>query len=171
MQKKKKSFRMGHFLEHTKVGTWPIISLTILRMAIGWHFLFEGLLKVINPNWTAAIFLSNATGPFAGLFQGIVRNQSLLGISDFFNKWGLTAVGLSLMIGLFSRWACIGGMLLLGLYYLASPPFIGLGNAALSEGNYLIVNKNLIEFLALWVLFLFNDSKAFGIDRFFNRTP
>ena len=155
----------------TKLGTRHIIALSILRMAIGWHFLFEGLLKVINPDWSAAIYLSNATGPFAGLFQGIARNSALLGMTDFLNEWGLVALGLSLMIGLFSRWACVGGMLLLGLYYLANPPFIGLGNTALSEGNYLIVNKNLIEFLSLWVLFLFNDSKAYGIDRFFRRTP
>lgn len=162
---------MEDFLRSTKLGTRHIIALSILRMAIGWHFLFEGLLKVINPDWSAAIYLSNATGPFSGLFQGIARNSALLGMTDFLNEWGLVVLGLSLMIGLFSRWACLGGMLLLGLYYLANPPFIGLGNTVLSEGNYLIVNKNLIEFLALWVLFLFNDSKVYGIDRFIQGTP
>jgi len=160
---------MEDFLRNTKPDTWHIISLTILRMAIGWHFLYEGLIKIINPDWSAAIYLSNSIGPFSGIFQWIARNPVLLGIADFLNEWGLVAVGLGLMIGLFSRWACMGGMLLLGLYYLASPPFIGLGNAALSEGNYLIVNKNLIEFLALWVVFMFNDSRVFGIDRFFRR--
>ena len=35
------------------------------------------------------------------------------------------------------------------------------------DGNYLIVNKNLIEFFALWVLFQSRNSKVFGLDRFF----
>jgi len=84
-------------------------------------------------------------------------------------RLGLVAVGLGLMLGLFSRWACLGGMLLLGMYYLASPPFIGLENSALTEGNYLIVNKNLIELFALWVLFLFRDSRYYGMDRLLKR--
>jgi thiosulfate dehydrogenase [quinone] large subunit len=154
-----------------KAGTWnwKIISLTVLRVAIGWHFLFEGLLKVTNPEWSAAYFLNTSVGPFASIFNSIAANPTLLGIADFMNEWGLVAVGLSLIIGLLSRWACIGGMLLLALYYLANPPFIGLGNAAMTEGNYLIVNKNLIEFFALWVLYIFNDSSVYGLDRLFVR--
>lgn len=156
---------------HHKInmGKTQILSLSILRIAIGWHFLYEGFLKVSNPDWSAAIFLSNATGPMAGMFQGIAGNPSLLGFVDFLNEWGLVAVGLGLMLGLFSRWACLGGMLLLGMYYLASPPFIGLENSALTEGNYLIVNKNLIELFALWVLFLFRDSRYYGMDRLLKR--
>ena len=53
-----------------------------------------------------------------------------------------------------------------GLYYFANPPFIGLASSSLTEGSYLIVNKNLIELLALWVLFHIPGSRFFGIDRF-----
>jgi hypothetical protein len=42
------------------------IILTILRVAIGWHFLYEGLTKLFNPAWTAAGYLESATGPLAG---------------------------------------------------------------------------------------------------------
>lgn len=167
MQKMKKSYSMKDLLKNTNQGSWHIIPLTVLRIAIGWHFLFEGLLKVTNPEWSAAYFLNNATGPFASLFQTIARNAVLLDITDFLNGWGLVAIGLGLMIGLYSRWACLGGILLLALYYLANPPFIGLGDGSVSEGNYLIVNKNLIELFALWVLFKSKDSKIFGLDRFF----
>ena len=167
MQKTKKSYKMEYLQKNKGLVNWQIISLTVLRIAIGWHFLFEGLLKITNPDWSAAYFLGNAEGPFASLFKGIAMNPTLLGIADFLNEWGLVAVGLGLMLGLLSRWACVGGMLLLALYYIANPPFIGLGNAAMTEGNYLIVNKNLIELFALWVLFLFNDSSVFGLDRLF----
>ena len=146
---------------------WPLISLSVLRIAIGWHFLYEGLLKVANPDWSAADFLTNSIGPFASVFKSIALNPTLLGLADFLNQWGLVVVGIGLMLGLFSRWACLGGMFLLGLYYFANPPFIGLADTSFMEGNYLIVNKNLIEFFALWALFLSQTSKVYGIDRFF----
>jgi thiosulfate dehydrogenase [quinone] large subunit len=166
MQKMKKLFKMEDTRKKINLIQWKLISLAVLRIAIGWHFLFEGLLKITNPDWSAAYFLNSAVGPFASLFKGIAQNPMSLGLTDFLNEWGLVAIGISLMSGLFSRWACLGGMLLLGLYYLANPPFIGLGNGSMAEGNYLIVNKNLVEFFALWVLFLFSDSKVFGMDRF-----
>jgi thiosulfate dehydrogenase [quinone] large subunit len=103
------------------------------------------------------------------LFKSIALNPTMLGLADFLNQWILVFIGISLMLGLFSRWACLGGMLLLGLYYFANPPFIGLGDASMTEGNYLIVNKNLIELIALWVLFQFPSSIVFGIDRFFGK--
>jgi thiosulfate dehydrogenase [quinone] large subunit len=167
MQNMKKLSKMRNIQNNSGQGNWQIISLAVLRISIGWHFLFEGLLKVTNPDWSAAYFLNNAVGPFAPLFKGMAANSVLLGITDLLNEWGLILIGLSLMIGLLSRWACVGGMLLLGLYYLANPPFIGLGDGLMTEGNYLIVNKNLIELFALWVLFKFDDSKVFGMDRFF----
>ncbi len=166
MQKMKKSFDMSDLKNNTGRLNWQIISLTVLRIVIGWHFLFEGLLKITNPDWSAAYFLNNAVGPFASLFQGIAVSPALLNIADFLNEWGLVAIGISLLAGLLSRWACIGGMLLLALYYFANPPFIGLENSTMTEGNYLIVNKNLIELVALWVLYQFHDSRVFGIDRF-----
>ena len=158
-------------IEQLNMTRWQILPLTILRITIGWHFLYEGLIKVFNPEWSAISYLANATGPFASVFKSIATNSAALGIMDVLNQWGLVLIGISLMIGLLSRWASIGGMVLLALYYFANPPFIGLGDASMMEGNYLIVNKNLIELLALWVLFQINDSKVFGIDRFFSISP
>jgi thiosulfate dehydrogenase [quinone] large subunit len=28
-------------------------ALVILRLAIGWHFLYEGISKLLNPNWSS----------------------------------------------------------------------------------------------------------------------
>ncbi len=148
---------------------WQIVALTTLRIAIGWHFLNEGLVKVMNPGWSAYSYLNGAVGPFASLFKSLASNPNILEIINILNQWGLVLVGLGLMLGLLTRWACLGGIALLALYYFANPPFIGLVDASMVEGNYLIVNKNLIELFALWVLLLFPGSKAYGIDRFLNR--
>jgi len=83
---------------------------------------------------------------------------------DFLNQWGLLVIGICLILGLFTRWVAIGGMLLVMLYYLSAPPFPGLEYAAPMEGNYLIVNKNLIETAALLMLAVFPAGLQYGID-------
>ena len=41
---------------------------TFLRCAVGWHMLYEGLSKLVEGDWSAAEYLSNAQGPFAGFY-------------------------------------------------------------------------------------------------------
>ncbi len=154
-------------MQKIKYTGWQLSALVILRVLIGWQFLYEGLVKVVNPEWSAASFLLAAQGPFADLFKSMASDSAVLGIVDFCNQWGLILVGLSLMIGLLSRWACIGGMALLFIYYISNPPFIGLHAPAVAEGSYLIVNKNLVELFALFILFLFPTGKIVGLDRLF----
>jgi thiosulfate dehydrogenase (quinone) large subunit len=142
-----------------------LYSLVFLRVLIGWHFLYEGLVKVTNPNWSSAGFLSSSKGFMSDFFIGIALNPSLLWISDFLNMWLLTIIGFCLILGLFEKYAIIPGLFLLALYYLATPPFIGLQYNIPFEGSYLIVNKTLIEFSAMLVLFFFPTSRILGFDR------
>jgi uncharacterized membrane protein YphA (DoxX/SURF4 family) len=91
--------------------------------------------------------------------------------ADIGNKWGLTIVGACLMLGLFTRLAALGGIGLLALYYLAMPPFPGLPENPMAEGHYLIVNKNLIEAIALMVIGTSRIGRWFGLDAFIAKTP
>ena len=79
--------------------------------------------------------------------------------------WGLTIVGLSLILGFMSRYGAIAGLAFVLLYYFFAPPFIGLEYSKPGEGSYIIVNKNLIEACALYVLYLFPTSQLIGFDR------
>ena len=79
--------------------------------------------------------------------------------------WGLTLVGASLLLGLFSRYTALIGMGLVILYYLFAPPLLGLEYSRPGEGSYIIVNKNLIEACALWVIHSFPTSHVIGLDR------
>jgi thiosulfate dehydrogenase [quinone] large subunit len=139
--------------------------LVVLRVAIGWHFLYEGLAKLINPNWSSVGFLLDSEGFLGSFFQSLANSPGMVNIIDQMNIWGLILIGLALILGLFSRAACISGIVLLSMYYLSHPPFTGLRYAVPSEGSYLIVNKNLIELIALAVLFVFPSSRYIGIDR------
>ena len=139
--------------------------LTLLRVAIGWHFLYEGLIKLFNPNWTAAGYLWNSQGPLAEIFRGIAQNETLLSIVDILNVWGLILVGLGLILGFMTRYVQFGGMALLVLYYSANPPFLW-NNSSAFEGQYMFISKDVIEFLALLVLSFFPTGKFLGIDGF-----
>jgi thiosulfate dehydrogenase [quinone] large subunit len=148
-------------------------TLVLLRTFIGWHFLYEGYFKFVLPAWTpdgqplaafsSAGFIRAATGPLGRL----ARASADAGLLPWIDKaivFGLLAVGVSLILGLFTRLGCIGGLLLLGLFYLTAIPLAGLPQAG-AEGTYLIVNKTLIEALAVLALLAFDTGRIAGIDR------
>lgn len=145
---------------------WQVFALTLLRILIGWHFLYEGLVKLYTPEWTAKGYLLGSIGPLSPLFKGMAHSESIINIIDVLNEWGLVLIGLSLFIGLLSKPFKLFGIALLSLYYLAYPPFAGLGINVHAEGSYWIVNKNLIEMAALLVLYFFPSSHVTGIDKF-----
>lgn len=143
-----------------------LFALTALRVLIGWHFLYEGLVKIYTPGWTAKAYLANSAGPLSGVFNKMAQNENALYVVDFLNEWGLVLIGVALFAGILSKAAKVCGIALLLLYYLAYPPFAGTGMNADAEGSYWLVNKNLIEMVALLVLFYFPSGHLTGIDRF-----
>lgn len=287
------------------ITNWQAVTLVILRLAIGWHFLREGQVKFSKPDWTSAGYLRNSTGPLAPGFKALADNdgaqpftqrdllnlgklvqklkdpkdpvseylaeqlstestvllidakpgkvsadlkKSLLtdlnkalkdeflydedrfaavelpeetkrdalrpladrdlarcnrrllvaaypGVlapatnylrwADLATKWGVTLVGLGLITGTFTRLSVLGAMFFLVLFYLALPPWpetmlgldmmrqvqhplwTGLAQPG-REGNYLFIDKNVIEFLALLVLLAFNTGRFMGLDALLN---
>ncbi|MCE5346537.1 MAG: DoxX family membrane protein [Bacteroidales bacterium] len=157
-------------MKETKIFTTPqLTALVVLRFLIGWHILYEGFSKVLIPNWSSFGFLQESKWIFAGFAQFVLNHATVLHVVDFLNTWGLIAIGLGLIFGLFTRLASISGALLLLLYYLNNPPLIGLEYSVPTEGNYLVVSKTLIESVALVVLALFPTSNVFGLDMFVER--
>jgi thiosulfate dehydrogenase [quinone] large subunit len=148
---------------YTKVQLWVLV---LLRVTIGWHFLYEGLVKLANPNWSSVSYLTDSEGIFSGIFHFMASSPGLVDVIDLMNVWGLIAIGLGLITGTLSRIALAGGIVLLGFYYISHPPFVGLKYSMPMEGSYLIVNKVLIELFAMIVLFLFPTSREIGMDRF-----
>lgn len=143
-----------------------IIVLLFLRLVVGYHFLFEGIDKLFNPHWSAASFLLHSNWLFTDFFHFIANNQSILTFVNLVNIWGQIFIGISLIIGLFSRASAIFGAVLILSYYVAIPPFV--------EGNT-VFDKNLFEFFLFLILVLFPTSNLIGLDfliekyRSFNR--
>ena len=129
--------------------------LVVLRIVIGWHFLYEGVAKILIPDWTSAGFLENSQWIFSGIFHWMAAHSIVLKIVDLLNIWGLTLIGLGLIFGIFARYASVFGIVLLSFYYVANPPFIGTNFGIPVEGHYLFVNKTLVELVALSVIAVF----------------
>jgi len=143
---------------------WKKFIFTLLRMAIGWHFLYEGISKLIIQDWSSYSYLANSTGPFSGFYHWLAASEGILRIIDLLNIYGLILIGIALFIGLFLRIAAIAGTFLLILYYFAYPPF-GESLFNIGDGHLFIVDKIFIEVLAL-LFFVFYKEKGFGIEHF-----
>jgi thiosulfate dehydrogenase (quinone) large subunit len=153
------------------------IMLVLLRILIGWHFLYEGYYKLVLPAWSAdgqplaswsSIGYLNATsGPLASLFR-LMIDAGLIPWIDRLVILGLVLVGLSLILGFLTRLGCWGAILLLSLFYISSVPLGGIAQPG-NEGAYLLVNKNLIELTAVLVLLVFRTGQIAGLDMFWHR--
>jgi uncharacterized membrane protein YphA (DoxX/SURF4 family) len=60
------------------------VFLVLLRLAIGWHCLVEGLDKLQNPAWSSEAYLRESVGPLAPTFRELAGDRLLdkLGVTD-----------------------------------------------------------------------------------------
>jgi thiosulfate dehydrogenase [quinone] large subunit len=152
-------------------------GLILLRTLIGWHFLYEGYYKLLLPGWTrggvplaswsAAGYMKAATGPLAGLVKPLASSGAIVWI-DILIPLGLLLVGLSLVLGLFTRAGAWGALGFLTLFYLTAIPTTGVPQPG-QEGTYLLVSKNLIEWAAVFVLITFRTGEIAGLDALWTR--
>jgi len=159
-----------------RTGT-QAIALVVLRTLVGWHFLYEGYVKLVWPawardgwplgRWSSAGYLRAASGPLAEPFHALA-GASWLPWVDALVAWGLVLVGLSLMLGLFTQAGCAGALLLLAMFYLSWIPTRGVIEAG-AEGSYLFVNKNLVEAGAVAVVMAFRTGRISGLDLLLDR--
>ena len=143
--------------------------LTLLRIAIGWHFLYEGHAKFLSGTWTSAGYLDASRWLLGGAFQWMASHPGVIALVDAVNIGGQIVIGLLLITGTVTRAASLAAIVLLLLYYLANPPLVGLGLAVPADGHYLVVDRNLIELLTLAVLAALPATFLPGVDRWFLR--
>lgn len=156
-------------MEDGKLSRGPMIAITVLRVVVGWHFLYEGIAKMTEASWSSSGYLKQARGPFAETFKWLAAQPNLLANADLITMYGLTIVGTLLILGLFTRLASIGGIGFIVLFYLCNPPFVGYFYSIPTEGSYLVVNKNLVELCALVVILVTGSGRFAGLDVFVNR--
>jgi thiosulfate dehydrogenase [quinone] large subunit len=152
-------------MDEIKISRGPMIAITVLRVVVGWHFLYEGIAKLTATSWSAVGYMKAARGPFASMFRYLASQPNLLDNANLITMYGLTIVGVLLILGLFTRLASLAGIGFILLFYLCNPPFVGYFYTIPTEGSYLIVNKNLVELCALVVIFATGSGRFAGLDR------
>jgi uncharacterized membrane protein YphA (DoxX/SURF4 family) len=120
----------------------------------------EEALQATYQNLTAA---QRDLGPLPPREEGKTRLWWINQIT----MWGITAIGTCLIVGLFTRTACLGGAAFLLMVYLAMPALPWLPINPRAEGHYFFVNKNIIEMLALLVLATTHSGRWAGLDGLF----
>jgi len=156
---------MIHKSNYQSYSSIQLTFLVLLRVIIGWHFLYEGIAKLMNESWSAYGYLMDSKGFLSGLFIRCASDPGVVDVFNFLNIWGLILVGIGLISGCLTRIALAGGISLLTVYYLSHPPLVGYNYTIPSEGSYLWVNKNMVELFAMVVLYLFPSQYTIGIDR------
>jgi uncharacterized membrane protein YphA (DoxX/SURF4 family) len=131
------------------------VSLFLLRIVIGWHLLYEGLTKLFSSAWTAEPFLKGSYGFLSGFFHALASNPTSIAVVNFLNIWGLILIGTGLFLGILIRFSSVAGIVLLLLYYFAYPPFNQPAYINNPEGHEWIINRNLMEAIALGLIFFY----------------
>ena len=127
----------------------------LLRLAMGWMMFYAGTTKVLDPGWSAAGYLKSAK-IFAGFYQWLAQ-PDIIPFINFINEWGLTLLGVSLILGIFVRLSSLLGVLLMLLYYIPvlSFPYVGHGY---------IVDEHVIYALVLLFFAASRAGRIWGLD-------
>ena len=135
------------------------ISLFLLRISIGWLMFYAGITKVLDPQWSAAGYLKGAK-TFADFYQRLT-SPGTLPVINFVNEWGLTLLGVSLILGVFIRFSAPLGAILMLLYYFPILAF------PYPNAHAFIVDEHIIYALALLVLASLRAGDFWGLGKKF----
>ena len=132
------------------------LSIFLLRVSLGGMFFYAGLSKIINPAWTAAAYIGSAK-TFPGLYQWLALPQNM-GWVNFLNEWGILLLGAALILGFFTRAACVSGILVMALYYFPILQFPYVAQ------NSFIIDQHIIFILVFLLLIFAKAGWIWGAD-------
>jgi len=139
------------------------ISLFLLRISLGWLFFWAGITKVLDPTWSAVGYLQGAK-TFTGFFQWLA-SPNLLPFINFVNEWGLTLLGLALILGIFVRLSSILGAILMFLYYLPILQF------PYPNPYSFLIDEHIIYLIALLALASLRAGRVWGLENWCSNLP
>ena len=158
---------LGRELEHEYSRTWTAYAIVGLRIVIGWTLFQAGIVKLLDPEWSAAGFLQFAVpegNPFIGLWQGFAGSPMIDGLV----AWGLTLTGLGLVLGALVRWNAFWGAVMM-LFFWAASLLGGLSQGLPLEHGWFI-DDHIVYALLLFGLGALGAGRILGIDAIIERS-
>src|SRR3989338_3502408 len=139
------------------------LSLFFLRVSLGWLFLYAGITKVLDPNWTAQGYIKGAK-TFPLFYQWLI-SSGMLPMVDFINEWGLTLLGISLILGIGVRLSSILGATLMLMYYFPILQF------PYPNAHSYIVDEHIIYASALLFFAATRAGRTYGLEEWCSKLP
>ncbi|MEK7599391.1 MAG: DoxX family protein [Patescibacteria group bacterium] len=139
------------------------LSLFLLRISLGWLMFYAGITKILNPEWSAAGYLKGAK-TFVGFYQWLA-SPGILPIINFVNEWGLTILGVSLILGIGVRLSSILGAALMLLYYFPVLDF------PYPNPHSYLVDEHIIYALALLLFASLRAGRIWGLENWCSNLP
>jgi thiosulfate dehydrogenase [quinone] large subunit len=146
-------------------GPWMAYWTLILRLVVGWWFLYAGLTKYA---WFPGGEAFSAGGWMTGATQGTLVHPItawaagtpwMLTVANVMVPLGETLIGLGLLVGCLVRLASAFGVLLMFFFYF--------GNADFAHGY---VNGDLFGLLLFVTMIVWGAGRVFGLDAYLERT-
>ncbi len=138
------------------------ISLFLLRISTGWFMFWAGLSHVLDPKFSAGGYLANAKS-FVGLYH-FLANPAVLPVVNFLTAWGLTLLGVSLILGLAVSFSSKLGVVLMVLFWLP----LGILHP---DTHSFIVDDHIIYAAALLVLASMHAGRVYGLENWCSKLP
>ncbi|MDQ3014713.1 MAG: DoxX family membrane protein [bacterium] len=139
-------------LAPTKVSK---ICLALLRIAVGWFLLYQGITAVLDPEWSIKPMIHNAD-TLAEFYDPIEDSDYLPYVSYVFKGLYILVGGL-ILLGLYVRPAALVGIvMMLFLYFpLLTFPYV--------NRDYFIVDQHLLLAITLLYLYAERAGEVFGL--------
>ena len=134
-------------------GQYAATAVVSLRLIMGWLFLYSGITKVLDPKWTASGYLTHAV-PQGNPFAGIWTMLAGIPLVDILFQFGLTLVGLGLILGAFTRWNAFWGSVMMLLIWASSLPL----------ENGIVVDEHIVYIVVLFGLSAMGAGRIAGLD-------
>ena len=138
------------------------LSLFLLRISFGWMMFYAGITKILNPEWSAVGYLKGAK-LFPAFYSWLLQ-PDILPIVNLVNEWGLTLLGVSLILGIGVRLSSFLGAILMLLYYFP------LGFPYPNPHSY-IVDEHIIYAAALLFLATIRAGRTWGLEAWCSNLP
>jgi thiosulfate dehydrogenase [quinone] large subunit len=137
-----------------------MVAANVLRVLMGWFMFFDGLHILQTPGWSAQGFLLAAK-----TFPGFYAWFALPGNSwwvDPLNSWGITLIGVALLLGLGTRPAAWAGFAMMVLYYFPHNVFPYVTYGYIVEEH--VIYASVFALIAAWPA-----ASRFGLGAFLKK--
>ncbi len=137
------------------------IAATALRLLLGWFMFVDGLQILLTPNWSASNFLLGAK-TFPAFYAWFATAGNAWWINPL-NSWGITLIGVALLLGVGVRFASWAGATLMVLYYF---PHYALPTVP----NGYLVEEHIIYAAAFILIAFLPAAQSFGLAGYIRKT-